>query len=133
MRLESIMLVVARGHSHGHNIIINIMETMVTVYVYTQDSRSRPLRLNVLLLLLLLLLLSSNFITRDWLDLGQIFKKHMTPLNFMNFSKKIPKKGVLLFCNSYQMTHAPCFEFPATFFLHLKKFHPGFEPGSPGW
>ena len=30
---------------------------------------------------------SSNFITRDWLDLGQNFKKHMTPLIFMNFSK----------------------------------------------
>ena len=28
---------------------------------------------------------SSNFITRDWLDLGQIFKKHMTPLIFINF------------------------------------------------
>ena len=31
---------------------------------------------------------TSNFITRDWLDLGQIFKKHMPPLIFMNFSKK---------------------------------------------
>ena len=30
---------------------------------------------------------ASNFITRDWLDLGQNFKKHMTPLIFKNFSK----------------------------------------------
>ena len=51
----------------------------------------KPLRLLavliLLLLLMLLLLLASNFIARDWLDLGQIFKKRMTPLIFMNFLK----------------------------------------------
>ena len=36
----------------------------------------KPHRLLLVLLLLLMLLLTSNFITRDWLDLGQIFKKH---------------------------------------------------------
>ena len=52
----------------------------------------KPLRLllvlMLMLLLMLLLLLSSNFITRDWLDLGQNFKKHMNPSIFKNFSKK---------------------------------------------
>ena len=48
----------------------------------------KPHRL-LLMMLMLLLMLASNFITRDWLDLGQIFKKHMTSLIFMNFLKKI--------------------------------------------
>ena len=52
----------------------------------------KPLRvlavlLLLLLLLLMLMLLESNFITRDRLDLGENFKKHLTPLIFMNFWK----------------------------------------------
>ena len=39
----------------------------------------KPLRL-LAVLMLLLMLLESNFITRDWLDIAQFFKKHMTPL-----------------------------------------------------
>ena len=46
----------------------------------------KPLRL-LAVLLLMLLLLESNFITRDRLDLGENFKKHLTPLIFMNFWK----------------------------------------------
>ena len=49
----------------------------------------KPLRL--LAVMLLLLLLASNFIARDWLDLGQIFKKHMTPLIFRIFLKSFSK------------------------------------------
>ena len=45
------------------------------------------LRLLAVLMLMLLLLLESNFITRDRLDLGENFKKHLTPLIFMNFWK----------------------------------------------
>ena len=52
----------------------------------------KPLRLlAVMLMLMLLILLASNFIARDWLELGQIFKKHMTPLIFMNFLKIFEK------------------------------------------
>ena len=66
----------------------------------------KPLRLLAVLLLLLLmlmllmLLLESNFITRDRLDLGENFKKHLTPLIFMNFWKlfeKISKKNLKMF------------------------------------
>ncbi len=50
----------------------------------------KPHRL-LLVLLLLMLLLEFNFITRYWLDLGETFKKHLTPLIFMNFCDNFSK------------------------------------------